>query len=61
MDRIASHNKESGEEIWQGSHETQAWINSRNTKIHSMRVTNEEDKLPAKEHATYESGAGTLF
>ena len=53
MDRIASHTKESGEEIWQGSHETQTWINSRNTKIHSMRVTNEEDKLPAKEHATY--------
>ena len=26
-----------------------------------MRVTDEEDKLPAKEHATYKSGVGTLL
>ena len=27
----------------------------------AMRVAEEEDKLPAKEHATYRSGAGTLL
>ena len=27
----------------------------------AMRVTDEEDKLPAKEHATYQSGVGTLL
>ena len=27
----------------------------------AMRVTDEEDKLPAKEHATYRSGVGTLL
>ena len=26
-----------------------------------MRVADEEDKLPAKEHATYRSGVGTLL
>ena len=26
-----------------------------------MRVTDEEDKLPAKEHATYRSGVGALL
>ena len=27
----------------------------------TMRVTNEEDKLPMKEHAIYRSGVGTLI
>ena len=27
----------------------------------AMRVTDEEDKLPTKEHATYQSGVGTLL
>ena len=27
----------------------------------AMRVPDEEDKLPAKEHATYRSGVGTLL
>ena len=27
----------------------------------AMGVTDEEDKLPAKEHATYRSGVGTLL
>ena len=27
----------------------------------AMRVADEEDKLPAKEHATYRSGVGTLL
>ena len=26
----------------------------------AMRVADEEDKLPAKEHATYRSGAGCI-
>ena len=30
-------------------------------RFNAMRVIDEEDKLPAKEHATYQSGVGTLL
>ena len=61
MARTTIYDQKFGAKIWQKSHEGKAIPVTWNTKIHSRRLENPEDKVSPEEHETYRSGVGTLL